>query len=130
MGETQRADSVLGDVAADDFDALYIPGGHSPDRLRLAPGAIDFVKAFADKPLFALCHGPQLLISAGLVCDRTLTSWPSIAVDLCNAGANWVDREVVIDNNLITSRNPHDIPAFNAAIEKMLTHPEEMGKAA
>ena len=130
MGEMQRADAVLGDVSADDFDALYIPGGHSPDRLRLVPEAVDFVCAFADKPIFALCHGPQLLISAGLVCDRTLTSWPSIAVDLCNAGATWIDQEVVEDGNLLTSRGPHDIPAFNEAMEDLLAHPGEMGKAA
>ena len=130
MGETQRADAVLGDVAAEDFDALFIPGGASPDRLRLVPEAIDFVRMFADKPLFALCHGPQLLISADMVRDRVLTSWPSIAVDLRNAGAHWVDAAVVADFNLITSRGPQDIPAFNDAIARLLAHPEEMRRAA
>ena len=120
MGATLKADKVLADVSPTDFDALYIPGGYSPDHLRLYPQAIEFVKAFADKPIFALCHGPQVLISADLVDGCTLTSWPSVRVDLENAGATWVDQEVVVDGDLITSRKPDDIPAFNKKIEEFL----------
>jgi protease I len=105
------------DVArADRFDALLLPGGvANPDQLRMIPRAVHFVKAFFDagKPVAAICHGPWTLIEAGVVRGRTMTSWPSLKTDLINAGANWVDREVVVDNGLVTSRNLADIPAFN-----------------
>jgi len=123
-GSVEKADASLSEVNAYDFDALYIPGGASPDHLRMAEGAVDFVKAFADRPIFALCHGPQLLVSAGLVKGRTITSWPSLEVDLENAGAHWVDQEVVQDGNIITSRKPDDIPAFTRRIEQYLTSVE------
>jgi protease I len=103
-----------------DFDALLLPGGAlNPDQLRANPEAVAFVRAFFDerKPVAAICHAPWTLVDAGVVRGRTLTSWPSLKTDLANAGAEWVDREVVEDGNLVTSRKPDDIPAFN---EKML----------
>jgi len=102
---------------ADKYDALLLPGGvMNPDNLRSIPEAVAFVKKFADagKPIAAICHGPWMLINAQAVKGRTLTSWPSIKDDLINAGANWLDKEAVDDDNLVTSRKPSDIPAFNA----------------
>lgn len=110
-------DVRLDDASAADFDALLLPGGvANPDQLRMNPKAVEFVRAFADqaKPIAAICHGPWTLIEAGAVRGRTVTSWPSLRTDLENAGAEWVDREVVADEGLVTSRNPQDIPAFNA----------------
>ena len=116
-------DLALGKATVDDFDALVLPGGViNPDKLRLKPEAIDFIRAFGDsgKPVAAICHGPWTLIDAGLVMGRKVTSWPSLRHDLENAGAQWHDREVVADGQLITSRKPDDIPAFaNALIEKL-----------
>jgi len=107
----------------DDFDALLLPGGlMNPDTLRSTPEAVDFVRAFAaeGKPIAAICHGPWILIEAGLVEGRRLTSWPAIKSDIRNAGGNWVDEEVVVDHGLVTSRKPDDIPAFNRrAIEEI-----------
>src|SRR5206468_3884752 len=100
---------------ADDFDALLLPGGvMSPDKLRMDPKAVAFVKAFADggKPIAAICHGPWTLIEADGVRGRRMTSWPSLKTDLRNAGAEWVDEQVVTDRGLVTSRKPADIPAF------------------
>jgi len=93
----------------------------NPDRLRIDEKAIAFIKAFADagKPIAAICHGPWTLINAGAVQGRKMTSWPSLQTDLRNAGANWVDQECVVDGNLVTSRKPDDIPAFNAAMLKL-----------
>jgi protease I len=101
-----------------DFDALVIPGGYSPDKLRTSDGVVKFVRAFfdADKPVAAVCHAGSLLVEADAVRGRTVTSWPSIRTDLLNAGAEWVDREVVEDGNLITSRKPDDLDAFTAAV--------------
>lgn len=109
-------------VSPQDFDAVIIPGGYAPDRMRLYQPMIDLVKNAFDsgKLVAAICHGPQLLISAGVVRGRRLTSWPSVKVDLDNAGANWVDEPVVRDGNLITSRKPADIPKFNQAITDAL----------
>lgn len=100
------------------YDALVIPGGYSPDHLRMDKQVVRFVAAMAraGKLIAAVCHGPQLLIEADAVEDKQLTSWPSVRTDLLNAGAKWVDREVVIDGKLITSRKPEDLPAFIAAI--------------
>ena len=98
------------------YDALVIPGGlYNPDTLRSLPEAVNFVRAFAaeGKPIAAICHGPWLLAEADLVRGRRLTSWPAIQTDLRNAGADWVDEEVVVDNGMVTSRKPDDIPAFN-----------------
>lgn len=110
-------DVTLNHVNPDDYDALVLPGGlNSPDDLRLDDAAVAFVKSFENKPIAAICHGPWLLINAELVKNRTVTSWPSIKIDLINAGAKWIDKEVVRDGNLITSRMPDDVPAFNKAM--------------
>ncbi|GAB4379895.1 MAG: type 1 glutamine amidotransferase domain-containing protein [Elainellaceae cyanobacterium] len=112
-------DVSLEQADASNYDALLLPGGvANPDQLRTNQKAVQFVKAFfnAKKPVAAICHGPWTLIEADAVRGRTVTSWPSLQTDLKNAGANWVDREVVVDNGLVTSRNPHDIPAFNSKI--------------
>jgi protease I len=110
-------DVPLKQANANDYDALVLPGGlNSPDDLRLDDHAIAFVKGFADKPIAAICHGPWLLINAELVENKKVTSWFSIKVDLINAGAQWIDQPVVRDGNLITSRMPDDVPAFNAAM--------------
>jgi len=110
----------LDDASADEYDALLLPGGvMNADKLRADAAAIRFVKSFVDsgKPIAAICHGPWVLIEAGGVKGRRMTSWPSLATDLRNAGANWVDEECVVDNGLVTARKPDDIPAFN---EKMI----------
>ena len=109
-------DVPLKQANAQDFDALLLPGGvANPDQLRAMPEAVAFVKGFVDagKPIAAICHGPWTLIEAGAVRGRRMTSWPSLHTDLANAGADWVDQEVVVDNGLVTSRKPDDIPAFN-----------------
>lgn len=115
--DTFPVDAVLDTVRATDFDALLLPGGAlNPDTLRTIPKAVAFVKSFFDerKPVAAICHASWTLVEADVVAGRTMTSWPSIATDLRNAGATWVDREVVVDEHLVTSRKPDDIPAFNA----------------
>lgn len=109
-------DKHISEVRAEDYDGLMLPGGvMNPDQLRMNDEAVRFVKAFfeAGKPVAAICHGPQVLINADVVRNRKLTSYPSIKADLINAGANWVDEEVVTDNGLVTSRKPDDLPAFN-----------------
>ena len=115
-------DKQLDEVSPDDYDALVLPGGvMNPDKLRQNKAAIAFVSAFLDegKPIAAICHGPQVLIETGMIKGRKLTSYPSLETDLKNAGAKWVDEEVVVDNGLVTSRRPADLPAFNAkAIEE------------
>ena len=116
-------DIKLSEVDVSDYDALVLPGGViNPDKLRTQPAAVALVQAFAQagKTVAAICHGPWTLINAGQVDGRKVTSWPSLRQDLENAGAQWEDREVVRDGNLITSRNPDDIPAFaNAVIEAL-----------
>lgn len=115
-GDKCKVDLSLEDAQADDFDALMLPGGvMNPDKLRMNEKAIEFIKGFAEtgKPIAAICHGPWSLIETGFVSGRTMTSWPSIRTDLTNAGAKWVDCEVVTDNGLVTSRKPDDLPAFN-----------------
>jgi protease I len=110
-------DVTLADTRPGDYDALLLPGGvMNPDRLRMDPAAVAFVHAFVveRKPIAAICHGPWTLIDAGGVTGRTLTSWPSLRADLTNAGATWVDAEVFCDGNLVTSRKPADLPAFNS----------------
>jgi protease I len=119
-GDKFDVDLTLDDARAEEFDALMIPGGlFNPDALRSNEDALNFARHFfaAGKPVAAICHGPQVLISADLVRGRTMTSWPAIKVDTRNAGARWVDEEVVVDNGLVSSRKPDDIPAFN---EKMI----------
>ncbi len=118
-GKKLVVDLKLSKADANSFDALHLPGGvMNPDYLRVNPDAIAFIKHFfeAGKPVSAICHAPWTLIEAGVVKGRTMTSWPSLHTDLRNAGANWVDREVVVDGNLTTSRKPDDIPAFNKEI--------------
>jgi len=113
-GTKVKVDKSLKKGSPDDFDALLIPGGYSPDKLRTHKVAVDFVKDFMDKnkPVFSICHGPQLLITAQVLKGRKITGWKSIIQDIKNAGAEFVDQEVVVDNNLVSSRNPGDIPSF------------------
>lgn len=120
-------DKSIREVAVDDFDALFIPGGYSPDRLRVDPSIVRFVKEFVEsgKPVFAICHAPQLLITAQVLKGRTVTGWKSIVQDIKNAGATYVDQEVVEDRNLISSRSPRDIPAFIKASLKALKNSKE-----
>ncbi len=115
--EEIKVDMSLDEAEADKYDGLVLPGGViNPDALRLAPRAIQFVRHFVEEklPIAAICHGPWTLIDAGGALGRTMTSWPSLKTDLGNAGAKWLDREVVVDENLVTSRRPDDLPAFNA----------------
>ncbi|MHA7838323.1 MAG: type 1 glutamine amidotransferase domain-containing protein [bacterium] len=115
-------DETADHVLPEDFDLLVIPGGHSPDRLRVDPRIVDFVRRFFEsgRPVAAICHGPQLLIEADVVRGKTLTSWPSVRRDLENAGATWIDRELVEDENLITSRKPGDLDVFCQALESQI----------
>ena len=112
--ESATVEKSFADVTPDEFDALFIPGGFSPDRLRAHRAPVDFVKAFFDegKPIMAICHGPQIFITAGTYKDHRLTAWKTIQSDLKLLGADVVDQEVVVDRNLVTSRQPQDIPAF------------------
>lgn len=124
-GRTVAVDRELAAARPGDYDAIVLPGGvMNPDALRLEPKAIDFVRSFAQagKPIAAICHGPWTLINAEAVEGRRMTSWPSLEADLKNAGAQWVDEEVVVDRGLVTSRKPDDLPAF---CEKMI---EEFGE--
>jgi len=119
LGDHFHVDKTVDQVSCDDFDALLIPGGvANPDALRGNEAAVAFAREFVEqgKPTFAICHGPQVLITAGVVKGRTMTSYKTVRVDLENAGANWVDKSVVVDKGLITSRSPKDIPDFNARI--------------
>ncbi len=118
-GETRTVDVPLADADPDGYDALVLPGGVvNGDFVRADPDAVAFVSAFfdADKPVAAICHAPWVLIEAGVVRGRRMTSWPSLQTDLRNAGADWVDEEVVVDGNLTTSRDPDDLPAFTKAV--------------
>jgi protease I len=132
-GEEFPVDVPLEGARSESYDALLLPGGvMNPDRLRRNAHALRFVKAFfeAGKPVGAICHAPWTLIDAGVVTGRKLTSYESIQTDLKNAGANWVDREVVVDNGLVTSRKPDDLPAFNAKlIEEFAEGRHEQKKA-
>jgi protease I len=120
-----RVDATADSVKAEDFDAIIVPGGYAPDKMRLHQSMVELVRKAHNlgKVIAAICHGPQLLISAEIVKGRRVTSWPSIAVDLRNAGADWVDAPVVQDGNLITSRKPADLPRFNKAIIEALQTP-------
>jgi protease I len=115
-GITLPVDVTLDDANPDDYDGLLLPGGVlNPDKLRANTRAVDFVEHFLEsgKPLAAICHGPQTLIETGMLKDRTMTSYPSVKTDLMNAGVHWVDKEVVVDHGLVTSRSPKDLNAFN-----------------
>jgi protease I len=118
-GDTFTADKAVADANADDYDGIVQPGGvANPDFLRADPDAVAFFRAFfeAKKPAGVICHGPWMLVEADVVKGRKVTSWPSVKTDLINAGAEWVDEEVVVDEGLVTSRNPDDLPAFCAKI--------------
>jgi len=118
-GEEFPVDVMLNQTRPQDFDALLLPGGvMNPDKLRMEPAAVAFVKSFFDegKPVAAICHGPWTILEAGAARGRRITSWPSLKTDLRNAGAEWTDQECVVDQKLITSRKPGDIPAFNRAM--------------
>jgi protease I len=119
---TVTSDMAAGSAKMKDFDALVIPGGHAPDKMRMRHAMVDLAREAMDagKPVAAICHGPQLLISANVLRGRTLTCWPSIAIDVKNAGGLYVDKPVVEDGNLITSRKPDDVPVFSDAIIKAL----------
>ncbi len=121
-GQTIKAEELVADVTAEDFDAILIPGGQSPDHIRTNRDVQRFVREFdtAKKPMFVICHGPQVLISAQLVRGRTLTGYASIADDIRNAGGLFRDQPVVTDGNWVTSRNPNDLPMFNRAIVEKL----------
>ena len=115
-GNEFKVDTPLDSANPDDYDALLLPGGvMNPDKLRTNPKAVEFVKSFLEKnkPIAAICHGPWMLVESGEIKGRKLTSWHSIKTDVQNAGGNWIDKEAVVDGNLVTSRKPEDIPAFN-----------------
>jgi protease I len=121
-GQEVAVDEGLDQVDPEDYDALLLPGGvMNPDTLRTQPKAVAFVKAFfdADKPVAAICHGPWTIVEAGAAKGRKLTSWPSLKTDVTNAGGEWVDQEVMVDGNLVTSRKPDDLPAFNREMLKL-----------
>ena len=122
-GQEVPVDVELGQARPDEYDGLVLPGGQiNPDKLRLEPKAVEFVRAFfqAGKPVGAICHGPWMLVEADVVRGRTVTGWPSIRTDLRNAGAKVVDREAVTDGNIVTSRKPDDIPAFVDAFSRLV----------
>lgn len=124
-GTTFPVDRALQDVSAHDYDAVVLPGGAlNADTIRVEPALQSFLKEFnrAGKPMAVICHAPWELISAGLASGRTMTSYHTIQDDLRNAGANWVDREVVVDGNLVTSRRPDDLPAFNREMLNLFAH--------
>jgi protease I len=132
-GDTFPVDVSLEDARPQDFDALLLPGGViNPDKLRIVPKAIEFIKGFLRdrKPVAAICHGPWTLIEAEAVRGRTVTSWPSLKTDLRNAGARWVDEEVVTDNGIVTSRKPADIPAFNRKMIEEFAEGRHAGRGA
>jgi protease I len=130
-GDTLEAQLAAADADATSFDALVLPGGvANPDALRVDPDAIRFVRGFFEqhKPVGVICHGPWTLIEADVVRGRTLTSWPSLQTDLRNAGADWVDEEVHVDNGLISSRKPDDLPAFIAKVVEEIAEGEHEGQ--
>jgi protease I len=121
-GQDVEVDQVLDNADPEDYDALLLPGGvMNPDTLRMQPKAVAFVKSFFDaqKPVAAICHGPWTVIEAGVAKGYRMTSWPSLKTDIRNSGGEWVDEEVVVDDNLVTSRKPDDLPAFNREVLKL-----------
>ena len=126
---THRAEKSIGEMRPDDFDALFIPGGSSPDKIRANPQMVDFARWMteAGKPVLAICHGPQLLITADVVKGRKMTAWKTIQGDLQKVGANVVDQEVCVDRNLVTSRQPSDIPAFVQESLNLMKQPVTAG---
>ncbi len=131
-GAVFTATLAVDDADPDAFDALVLPGGvANPDQLRTDPKAVHFVRRFAEsgRPLAAICHGPWTLIDAGVVSGRNLTSWPSLKIDLVNAGAKWSDEALVVDGSLISSRNPGDLPGFCAALVEQLASAGQTSRA-
>ena len=127
-GDELPVDLSLNHTTPHEFDALLLPGGViSPDKLRMMPEAVEFVRAFFDsgKPIAAICHGPWTIIETGYARGRRMASWPSLKTDLRNAGAVWTDEEAVTDGNLVTSRKPDDIPAFNRAVNNLFSRAEK-----
>lgn len=132
-GDEVPVDVSLDDARPGDFDALLLPGGViNPDKLRMEPKAVAFVKAFFDsnKPVAAICHGPWTVIEAGAARGRKIASWPSLKTDLKNAGAEWMDQEAVTDGNLVSARTPDDIPAFNRAMIELFSQAQRARPAA
>jgi protease I len=123
--DTFSVDQPVAEASADDYDALVLPGGvANPDALRMDEKAVAFIRSFVEsgKPVAAICHAPWTLVEADVVRGRRLTSWPSLQTDLRNAGAEWVDEKVVVDGNLVTSRKPDDLEAFNSSLMEALEH--------
>ncbi len=132
-GQKLPVDLKLDQARPDNFDALLLPGGViNPDKLRLEPKAVAFVKAFFDagKPVAAICHGPWTILEAGCARGRRMTSWPSLRTDLTNAGADWTDQEAIVDGKLLTSRKPDDIPAFNREMLRLFAGAKAHARAA
>jgi protease I len=132
-GDELPVDLPLKQANANDFDALHLPGGvMNPDKLRMQPEAVQFVKAFFDagKPVAVICHGPWTVIEAGVARGRRIASWPSLKTDLRNAGAEWIDQEVVVDGNLVSSRKPGDLPAFNREMLNLFSHARSEARRA
>jgi protease I len=132
-GDSVKVDKTLDEAKPGDYDALILPGGQiNPDKLRMEPKAVAFVTEFfhSGKPVGAICHGPWMLVEAGVLKGRTLTSWPSIRTDIRNAGGHWVDEQVVTDQNLTTSRKPDDLPAFNERLIEEIEQAKRPMKAA
>jgi protease I len=133
-GDSFPVDKTVGEADADTYDGLVLPGGtKNPDRLRMDKDAVEFVRSFFDagKPVAVICHGPWTLVDADVVRGRSITSWPSLQTDLRNAGANWVDEEVVVDGNLVSSRKPDDLPAFTHKLVEVMAasaHAEQSGR--
>jgi len=132
-GDTFKVDKTVEEASASDYDALVLPGGvGNPDTLRGDENAVAFVREFFEqaKPVGAICHGPWLLVEAGVVRGRKVTSWPSLQTDIRNAGGEWVDEQVVVDQGLVTSRKPDDLPAFNDKIVEEFCEGKHAGQAA
>jgi protease I len=131
--DTFSVDKTVDEVTADDYDALLLPGGvGNPDTLRMHENAVRFVRSFfeAGKPVGAICHAPWMLVEAGVVRGRPVTSWPSLKTDIRNAGGDWQDKEVIVDDGLVTSRKPDDIPAFNEKIIEEFAEGRHTGQTA
>ncbi|MGH9639484.1 MAG: type 1 glutamine amidotransferase domain-containing protein [Bryobacteraceae bacterium] len=132
-GQSVKVDESLDEARPDNYDALLLPGGvMNPDKLRMEPKAVAFVKSFfdANKPVAAICHGPWTIVEAGAARGRKIASWPSIKTDLRNAGAEWIDSEAVTDRNLVSARKPDDIPAFNRAMLELFSSGRQQQHAA
>ncbi len=132
-GDSIEVDEPLDSASPDRFDALLLPGGvMNPDKLRMQPKAVEFVRAFfdANKPVAAICHGPWMIIEAGAAMGRKIASWPSVKTDLRNAGAEWKDEETVTDGNLVSARKPDDIPAFNRAMIDLFSRGQQKARGA